>query len=217
MITEMKEILDIFNEKFELIGQEDRDTVHKEGLWHQTFHCWIITHHDGENYVLLQKRAACKKTAPSKLDISAAGHLLAGETKLDGIREVQEELGIIPQTSKMIDLGIRISSSGVPGVNCNREYCNVVLLEDNTPLIDHNLQEDEVSALIEVKVSDGLRLLSDEVDHIFGNALVEENKKKRLTQMRIVKEDFIYRIDPYYLKIFIMADRYFKGEKYLAI
>lgn len=213
----MAEILDIFNEKYELIGQADRDKVHKEGLWHQTFHCWIITQHDGENYVLLQKRAACKKTAPNMLDISAAGHLLAGETKADGIREVEEELGITPSSAKMIDLGIRISSTGVPGVKCNREYCNVVLLEDNTPLIDHNLQEEEVAALVEVKVLDGLKLFSGEVDHIFGTALVEKEGKKQLTQIRIMREDFIYRIDPYYLKIFIMADRYFKGEKYLAI
>ena len=165
----------------------------------------------------MQKRAACKKTAPNKLDISAAGHLLAGETKNDGIREVQEELGISPNTTKMIDLGIRISSSGEPGKKCNREYCHVVLLEDNTPLIDHKLQEDEVAALIEVKVSDGLKLLSGEIDEIVCEALVLENGNNVLNQMKIKREDFIYRLDPYYLKIFIMADRYFKGEKYLAI
>lgn len=213
----MAEILDVFNDKYELIGQEEREKVHKEGLWHQTFHCWIITKHSEETFVLLQKRAACKKTAPNKLDISAAGHLLAGETKADGIREVEEELGITPSSAKMIDLGIRISSTGTPGVKCNREFCNVVLLEDNTPLIDHNLQEEEVSALVEVKIEDGLKLLSGEIDCIFGMALTEENGIKRLSEMKIVREDFIYRIDPYYLKIFIMADRYFKGEKYLAI
>ena len=213
----MSEILDIFNEKYEHIGEADRDTVHKEGYWHQTFHCWIITSHDGENYVLLQKRAAGKKTAPNKLDISAAGHLLAGETKADGIREVEEELGIAASTTKMIDLGIRISASGTPGVKCNREDCNVVLLEDNTPLADHSLQEEEVSALVEVKVEDGLALLSGEVDEIFGIALTEAGGVKTVGEMKIKREDFIYRIDPYYLKIFIMADRYFKGEKYLAV
>ena len=104
----MSELLDIFNDKFELIGQATRDDVHREGYWHQTFHCWIITHHDNNNYVLVQKRAAQKRTEPNKLDISAAGHLLAGETKENGIREVQEELGITASFSKMTDLGVRI-------------------------------------------------------------------------------------------------------------
>lgn len=213
----MAEILDIFNEKMEMIGSAPRDEVHKEGYWHQTFHCWILTKHNGCNYVLVQKRASSKKTAPDKLDISAAGHLMSGETKADGIREVQEELGISTSFSKMIDLGIRISASGTPGVKCNREFCHVVLLEDNTPLIEHNLQESEVSALVEIPVQDGLRLFADEIKMITANALCIEEGKKVVKKIEIRKSDFIERIDPYYIKIFIMADLYFKGYGYLAI
>lgn len=213
----MSEILDVFNEKYELIGQADREKIHVDGLWHQTFHCWIITRHDDANYVLVQKRASSKKTEPNKLDISAAGHLRAGETKIDGLREVQEELGISPETSKIIDLGIRISSSGIPGKKCNREFCNVVFLEDNTPLLEHNLQESEVSALVEIRVEDGLRLFFGEESVVTVNALIEADGKKKLEKLDITAGDFISRLDPYYLKVFIMADRYFKGEKYLAI
>lgn len=213
----MSEILDVFNEKFELVGSAGRDEVHKQGYWHQTFHCWILTRHDDCSYVLVQKRAPSKKTEPNKLDISAAGHLLSGETKADGIREVQEELGISTLFSKMIDLGIRISSSGTPGIKCNREFCHVVLLEDNTPLLNHNLQESEVSALVEVPVQEGLKLFSDEIDRVEVNALCVENGNKNIKNITITKSDFISRIDPYYLKIFIMADLYFKGSKYLAI
>ena len=213
----MAEILDIFNEKMEMIGNASRDEVHKEGYWHQTFHCWILTRHDKCDYVLVQKRAADKKTEPNKMDISAAGHLMAGETKADGIREVQEELGISTDYSKMVDLGVRISASGVPGVKCNREFCHVVFLEDNTPLIDHILQESEVSALVEIPVQSGLQLFADEIDTISVNALCVEDGNKVIKKMNISKADFIKRIDPYYLKIFIMADLYFKGSKYLAI
>ena len=92
-----------------------------------------------------------------------------------------------------------------------------MLLEDNTPLIDHTLQESEVAALIEIKIEDGLKLLSNEVDDIIVNELSMVNGKKVVGQTKIKKDDFIFRIDPYYLKIFIMADRYFKGEKYFAI
>ncbi|MCH5151547.1 MAG: NUDIX domain-containing protein [Clostridiales bacterium] len=213
----MSEILDIFNENFEKIGQEDREVVHKLGYWHQTFHCWILTHHDGKNYVLVQRRSAQKSNAPNLLDISAAGHLLAGESAEDGVREVQEELGINPQRSKMTNLGIRISASGVPGKKCNREFCHVVLLEDNTPLIDHTLQEEEVSALVEIELNEGLHLLSGECDSILCKALVVEHGRKKVVTTNIRYSDFIPRLDPYYLKIFIMAERYFEGKKYLAI
>ena len=213
----MSEILDIFNEKMELIGTAPRDVVHKEGYWHQTFHCWILTSHDNCNYLLVQKRAEFKKNAPNKLDISAAGHLLSGETKEDGIREVQEELGIYVDFDKMVDLGLRISASGIPGTKCNREFCHVVLLEDNTPLLDHNLQESEVSALVEIPIQEGLKLFAGEVESVKANAMCVENGKKVLKVTSVSQSDFITRIDPYYLKIFIMADLYFKGSKYLAI
>lgn len=213
----MSEVLDIFNDKLEKIGQAPRDEVHREGYWHQTFHCWILTSHDGNNYVLVQKRSSQKKAHPNKLDISAAGHLVAGETPKDGIREVEEELGIEPTLSKMINLGIRVSSTGTPGTKCNREFCHVVLLEDNTKLQDHVLQEAEVSALVEVKIEDGLRLFGGDVDKITATEMTAVNGVKQLNTVTITREDFISRIDPYYLKIFIMADRYFKGEKYFAI
>lgn len=213
----MSELLDIFNDKMEKIGQASRDEAHREGYWHQTFHCWILTSHDGNNYVLVQKRSPLKKAYPDKLDISAAGHLVAGETPKDGIREVEEELGIEPSLSKMLNLGIRISSTGTPGVKCNREFCHVVLLEDNTKLQDHVLQESEVSSLVEIKVEDGLKLFGGDVDEITATAMTSTNGRKQINSITVTRDDFIYRIDPYYLKIFIMADRYFKGEKYFAI
>ena len=37
----MGEIIDIFNEKYEWIGKEDRDVVHKEGYWHQSDNAYL--------------------------------------------------------------------------------------------------------------------------------------------------------------------------------
>lgn len=38
----MEEILDIFNDKLEIIGQDTRKNVHRKGLLHQVVHCWAI-------------------------------------------------------------------------------------------------------------------------------------------------------------------------------
>lgn len=213
----MDELLDIFNDQFELIGKAHRNQVHKDGLWHQTFHCWILSSHDGNNYVLAQKRSRTKLSEPDKLDISAAGHLLSGETKLDGLREVHEELGLTADASKVIDLGVRISVSGIPGINCNREFCNVFFLIDNTPLFDHDLQDQEVSGLVEIKVDDGLKLFGGDLEAINATLLHQDKNGKRIETISVKATDFIQRLDSYYLKVFIMADRYFKGEKYLTI
>lgn len=36
------ELIDVFDGNYNLIGTEERDIVHEKGLWHQTFHCWVI-------------------------------------------------------------------------------------------------------------------------------------------------------------------------------
>ena len=107
----MSEILDIFDSSMNLIGTADREEVHKKGYWHQTFQGWIIKKREGKVYVVAQKRDKRKKTAPNMLDITAAGHLHAGETPLDGVRELEEELGIRIEPEKLINLGIRIAAS----------------------------------------------------------------------------------------------------------
>ena len=150
------------------------------------------------------------------LDISAAGHLAAGETKEDGIRELKEELGIDVDFEKMAYLGVRISATEHSG-RSNKEFCHVVLLEDNTALQDYVIEEDEVSGVVEVDLTDGMKLLSGELDSMTCSALFVENGENKLVSYELKRKDFIPRIDPYYLKIFIMAERYFAGEKYLAI
>src|SRR4051794_1911294 len=101
------ELLDVFDDNMELIRKAPRAEVHAKGLWHQTFHCWIVrAAHDGQ-YVLFQRRGPTKKVFPNTLDITAAGHLQSGETVEDGIREVNEELGISARYGDLIPLGIK--------------------------------------------------------------------------------------------------------------
>ena len=58
-------------------------------------HVWLWRK-DGETVeILLQKRADDKRTWPGYTDISAAGHVDAGETPLESaVREAKEELGL---------------------------------------------------------------------------------------------------------------------------
>jgi len=87
----MTEIIDIFDEDMKHVGTMEKVRAHNENRWHKSVHIWIT---DGKN-VLVQLRAAGKREFPNLWDISAAGHLPAGEDPLQGAkREFEEELGI---------------------------------------------------------------------------------------------------------------------------
>ena len=96
------EILDVFDEHGRLLGTKRRADVHRDGDWHLAFHLWVVA----PAGVLLQRRARSKSSWPGFLDASAAGHLLAGETIRDGLREVDEELGAAYAFDDLVHLGV---------------------------------------------------------------------------------------------------------------
>ncbi|MBG3876573.1 NUDIX domain-containing protein [Desulfovibrio oxamicus] len=55
----------------------------------------LVMLYDAEGRIYLQKRAANKRLYPGRWDLSATGHVLAGESREDAaLRELREELGI---------------------------------------------------------------------------------------------------------------------------
>lgn len=90
----MKEIFDIYTREGIHIGTKEKSICHSKnpGFYHKPVWIWII---NSKNEILVQKRAACKKNHPNEWDMPSAGHIIAGETSIQGaIRETYEELGI---------------------------------------------------------------------------------------------------------------------------
>lgn len=90
----MEEVFDIYTREGKYLGTASKSVCHSEdpGVYHKPVWIWIINHN---NEVLVQKRAACKKNNPNKWDMPSAGHVVAGETIIEGaIRETYEELGV---------------------------------------------------------------------------------------------------------------------------
>ncbi|MBM7632435.1 NUDIX hydrolase [Geomicrobium sediminis] len=117
------EYLDVFDKNYKHIGVEERTKVHQKGLWHHTFHCWLIKKEHDETYVLFQKRSNTKEDYPDLFDISAAGHLEAGETPNDGVREVEEELGLSFAIEELDFLGVIPVEASMGIGKFDREYC----------------------------------------------------------------------------------------------
>lgn len=94
------ELLDVYDINGNFVDVLDRSEAHKKDaqVYHKAVHVWLVNK-NGE--LLIQKRAACKKTCPNRWDISAAGHVDHGENLLTACeRETFEELGVkIPKTN----------------------------------------------------------------------------------------------------------------------
>ena len=89
----MEEYFDVLNKYGEFTNKiATREECHKNGYWHRAVYGFIINK-NGD--VLLQKRSANKKLWPNLWDITAGGHVVAGELGEQAlIREVKEELDI---------------------------------------------------------------------------------------------------------------------------
>lgn len=198
-------------------GTLDRKEAHAVGAWHITFHCWLISRKSKS--MLFQLRAKDKKNYPDMFDISAAGHLLSDESVEDGIREVSEELGIDVSIDDMRFLGYRVEVDDQDNGQKNREYQAVYLAGVPVELSEFNPQVEEVAGLMWMSVADALQLFSGEKKNVEMNGIVYDNVENTwTTAMRTVStEDFIPRIQNYYLTVAIMSERLIEGEKYLSI
>lgn len=91
------ELFDVRTEDGKKTGVvRERGVAHRDGSPHGTAHIWVVRVNGRSGYdVLLQKRSAMKDSYPGCFDISAAGHVAAGDDFLDtAVREIGEELGI---------------------------------------------------------------------------------------------------------------------------
>lgn len=81
----------------------ERGVVHRDGSLHGTAHIWIVRENEQSGYdVLLQKRSMKKDSYPGCYDISAAGHMAAGDDYLEtAVRELYEELGVEASVSAL--------------------------------------------------------------------------------------------------------------------
>jgi isopentenyldiphosphate isomerase len=123
-----------------------KDDVFGKGLLHGAAHVWIWRKGTNGKEVLLQRRAANKRTWPNMLDISAAGHIDLGETpEVAAIRETVEEIGLSVQTSDLLLVDRLRINKPTEGDAIENEFRWIYLLEIE-PDATFTLQEEEVAA-----------------------------------------------------------------------
>ncbi|MCY4146685.1 MAG: NUDIX domain-containing protein [Chloroflexi bacterium] len=207
----MSERFDIYDEALTHIGTKSRAAVHRDGDWHQVFHCWVVGRDAQGEFVILQKRGPAQDAYPGKVDISAAGHLVAGETVVDGVRELHEELGLRVNFDELRSLGRRVGIARADGL-IDRQICHVFLYRCDQPLRDYTFAADEIDGLLKLRLDDGLRLLSGEVASVPAAAL-----GLGVDEVTLTRADFIESIDNYVFKALLLAKRYLQGETLLYV
>jgi isopentenyldiphosphate isomerase len=95
-----KERLNIVDESGNIIGEESRERIHKDGLLHHEIHVWLYT---PNREIIFQHRAKDKDTFPDLLDASVGGHVEIGDSiKETAIKELEEESGLNVKESDIV-------------------------------------------------------------------------------------------------------------------
>lgn len=90
--SELIEVVDSHNR---FLGAMPRNEVHQQGLLHRSV---LILVYNKQHKLYLQQRNRDRDAYPGCWDLSAAGHVLAGESKQEAAsRELEEELGLMPR------------------------------------------------------------------------------------------------------------------------
>jgi isopentenyldiphosphate isomerase len=202
------EILKIFNENHVEIGVTTRAEVHKLGHWHETFHCWLVSQEDDNDYIYFQLRSEHKKDYPNLLDITAAGHILANETVVDGIRELKEEIGIEVNINELIYLGM-IKYSQEKKNFIDKELAHVFLYKFNQLMDELILQKEEVAGVVKVKISDFRKLNTGELNEIKVEGYkIDNNGNKNPINETVGKNYFVPHANEYYKSILSMINKH---------
>ncbi len=209
-------LIDIFNDRYEPIGTEEKRTAHAKGLWHRTFSALAIN--PTTRHVFLQKKAPNRYTfrRPDFADITVGGHYHAGESISDGIREVHEELGLPISYSDLHPIGIRQTAVTLASDYIEREFQHWHLLPLSTALGDIPFADAEVSGLVEISLDDGIALAENTTGSVAARYATRTDTGLLYGESVLSTADLVpnyVKLDQLYLRLFIAARRFSDGER----
>ncbi|MCT4777996.1 MULTISPECIES: NUDIX hydrolase [Exiguobacterium] len=180
----MIEFITIVDHRRKKIGLKSRADVHRDGDWHETFHCWMTD----RDRLLLQLRSDTKADFPALFDITAAGHLSAGETVRDGVREIQEELGLELTLDQLTPLGV-FEDIIETDTFLDREFAHTyVYAYDGEAFM---LDETEVADVVSVEIT-ALHALIDETRAEVETTSVISGETRSVTKQHLVPHPMSY-------------------------
>jgi len=154
---DIMELIDVVNEKDEVIGIKDKDAVHRDGDLHRTVRIYVI---NSKGEMLIHKRAASKKLHPGFWDTTVGGHIHSGETyEVAAKRELKEELGI--ENTKLFEIG---KWMGRPNASnpLERLIVKIFLVKFDGIIEDLKFDKKEISQIRLIKISEMDKIIKKE-------------------------------------------------------
>ena len=160
----MDEMVDVLTETGKFTDNvEIKQLCHKKGLWHKAVAVFII---NSKKQVLLQKRSKNKKMWPDMWDISAGGHVLAGEFGFQAIiREIKEELGLSVKKEEIIFIGCS-TSINKKGDILNKHFNEYYIVTKDIDEKNLSLQKEEVSEVKWINKEEIIERIKNNYDEI---------------------------------------------------
>ncbi len=210
------EELDIYTDKFQYIGKCEKGECHKKGYWHKVITVLVINPKTKKVYYQRKyPKNAEINDENSLLDFTVGGHIQAGETEEDSVREIKEELLEDVNLRDLVFLGIRQTAATVNQDYIANEFQYVYLYPCNKNLEDFSVNGDEIGRLVEVDLQDALDLFYKEKEDILAREKYLLNNKYIIEEKRISLKNFMicYQIiDEFFKRMLIAAKRYCDGE-----
>lgn len=212
------------DEPFEVVTAAGRGTglikaraeVHRDGDWHRAIHVWIAGRDNaGEPFLIFQRRGSLKDTWPDHFDATVGGHVRAGESWEETLREVDEEIGISIQGLTLLALGRRLCANEASDGIIDREVQEVFLLIDDRPLGDYRPNPVELSGLVRFPLMALIAFLAGEETHVQGESIAAGANSTEL--VLVEPDDFIPTVDNYCLRMAIAVANVLRGDRYVMI
>ena len=180
----LEEYIDIVTKEGHPTGRSaPKSEIHSLGHYHHTIHVWLYTS-DGE--ILLSQRSASKVICPLLWDVSAAGHIDAGESMLNAaIREVQEEIGLTMKAQDLEKIGVFECFQSYDNGIVDNEFHNTYVSKLKVDISNLTLQKEEVEAVKLVTLKE-FRILVEQAG--IDNHFVESNKNYYRFVLKAIEE-----------------------------
>jgi isopentenyldiphosphate isomerase len=190
-----------------------RGLVHRDGVWHRSFHCWVVRAAPRGPALLLQRRASTKQTWPGAWDVSAAGHYRSDEGLAGGLREIAEELGLTVVAGELVALERHREVLRYASGLRDREYQDVYLVRRDEPLSAYRPDPREVTGLVVLSAPSLVALARGSLPRLVGRGWVHGAQGWTERPVRLTRATLVPRAGRYYERVARAAARLLEGSR----